>query len=70
MSVKAYRDLNPTARSQVDRAKTAAQSKNFEYAITLLMATLKGTGNAITPVACPPSSAAPGLEATQVPVSD
>jgi tetratricopeptide (TPR) repeat protein len=41
MSVKTYRDLNPTARSQVDRAKTAAQSKNFDYAVTLLMATLK-----------------------------
>ena len=41
MSVKAYRELNPTARSQVDRAKTAAQSKNYDYAITLLMATLK-----------------------------
>lgn len=41
MSVKAYRDLNPTARSQVDRAKTAAQSKNYDYAITLLIATVK-----------------------------
>jgi len=41
MSVRTYRELNPTARSQVDRAKTAAQSKNYDYAITLLMATLK-----------------------------
>ncbi|HEX4140135.1 MAG TPA: hypothetical protein VHY09_07285 [Candidatus Methylacidiphilales bacterium] len=41
MSVKAYRELNPTGRSQVDRAKTAAQSKNYDYAITLLIATLK-----------------------------
>ncbi len=41
MSVKSYRELNPTGRSQVDRAKTAAQSKNYDYAITLLMATLK-----------------------------
>ena len=41
MSVKTYRELNPTARSQVDRAKTAAQSKNYDYAITLLIATLK-----------------------------
>jgi tetratricopeptide (TPR) repeat protein len=41
MSLKAYRDLNPTARSQVDRAKTAAQSKNYDYAVTLLLATLK-----------------------------
>jgi tetratricopeptide (TPR) repeat protein len=41
MSVKTYRDLNPTGRSQVDRAKTAAQSKNYDYAIALLQATLK-----------------------------
>jgi tetratricopeptide (TPR) repeat protein len=41
MSVKTYRELNPTTRSQVDRAKTAAQSKNYDYAITLLLATLK-----------------------------
>ena len=41
MSVKTYRELNPTAKSQVDRAKTAAQSKNYDYAITLLQATLK-----------------------------
>jgi tetratricopeptide (TPR) repeat protein len=41
MSVKTYRDLNPTARSQVDRAKTAIQSKNYDYGITLLLSVLK-----------------------------
>jgi tetratricopeptide (TPR) repeat protein len=41
MSLKAERDLNPTSRNQVNRAKTAAQSKNYDYAITLLQATLK-----------------------------
>src|ERR1700722_5654979 len=41
MSLKTERDLNPTNRNQVNRAKTAAQSKNYDYAITLLQATLK-----------------------------
>jgi tetratricopeptide (TPR) repeat protein len=41
MSLKAERELNPTGRNQVNRAKTAAQSKNYDYAITLLQATLK-----------------------------
>jgi len=41
MSLKSERDLNPTSRNQVNRAKTAAQSKNYDYAITLLQATLK-----------------------------
>jgi tetratricopeptide (TPR) repeat protein len=41
MSLKTERDLNPTSRNQVNRAKTAIQSKNFDYAITLLQATLK-----------------------------
>lgn len=41
MSVKTYRELNPTARSQVDRAKTAAQSKNFDYCVTLMQTVLK-----------------------------
>lgn len=41
MSVKTYRELNPTARSQIDRAKTAAQSKNFDYCITLMQGVLK-----------------------------
>ena len=41
MSLKAERDLNPTGRNQVNRAKTAAQSKNYDYAISLLQAMLK-----------------------------
>jgi tetratricopeptide (TPR) repeat protein len=41
MSLKSERDLNPTSRNQVNRAKTAAQSKNYDYAITLLQATLR-----------------------------
>ena len=41
MSLKVERDLNPTSRSQVERAKTAIQSKNFDYAIALLQAVLK-----------------------------
>jgi tetratricopeptide (TPR) repeat protein len=41
MSLKAERDLNPTSRNQVNRAKTASQSKNYDYAITLLQAVLK-----------------------------
>jgi len=41
MSVKTLRELNPTSRSQVERAKTAIQSKNYDYAITLLQAVLK-----------------------------
>jgi tetratricopeptide (TPR) repeat protein len=41
MSLKSERELNPTGRNQVARAKTAIQSKNFDYAITLLQATLK-----------------------------
>jgi tetratricopeptide (TPR) repeat protein len=41
MSLKAERDLNPTSRDQVKRAKTAAQSQNYDYAITLLQAALK-----------------------------
>ena len=41
MSLKGERDLNPTSRNQVNRAKTAAQSKNYDYAITLMQATLK-----------------------------
>jgi tetratricopeptide (TPR) repeat protein len=41
MSLKTERELNPTSRNQVSRAKTAAQSKNYDYAITLLQATLK-----------------------------
>jgi len=41
MSLKSERELNPTSKNQVNRAKTAVQSKNFDYAITLLQATLK-----------------------------
>jgi len=33
--------LNPTSRNQLARAKTAAQSGNFDYAITLLQSLLK-----------------------------
>jgi tetratricopeptide (TPR) repeat protein len=41
MSLKKLRDLNPTSRDQVARAKTAIQSKNHDYAISLLQAVLK-----------------------------
>ncbi len=41
MSLKLERDLNPTSRNQVSRAKAAAQSKNYDYAITLMQAVLK-----------------------------
>jgi tetratricopeptide (TPR) repeat protein len=41
MSLKEERDLNPTSRNQVNRAKTAAQSKNYDYAITLMQAVMK-----------------------------
>src|SRR5471032_2414342 len=41
MSLKVERDLNPTSRNQVNRAKEAAQSKNYDYAITLLQTTLR-----------------------------
>lgn len=41
MSLKTERDLNPTGRNQLARAKTAAQSKNYDYAITLLQTLLK-----------------------------
>jgi tetratricopeptide (TPR) repeat protein len=41
MSLKLERDLNPTSRNQVNRAKAAAESKNYDYAITLMQAVLK-----------------------------
>ena len=41
MSLKLERDLNPTSRSQFSRAKLAAQSKNSDYAISLIQAVLK-----------------------------
>src|ERR1700677_259805 len=41
MSLKLERDLNPTNRVPVNRAKAAEQSKNYDYAIALLQAVLK-----------------------------
>ena len=41
MSLKQERDLNATSRNQVNRAKLAAQSKNYDYAISLMMAVLR-----------------------------
>ena len=41
MSLKREGDLNPTSKSTLSRAKSAAQSKNYEYAITLLQSILK-----------------------------
>lgn len=41
MSLKQESDLNANARSLFTRAKQAAQSKNFDYAISLLQAALK-----------------------------
>jgi tetratricopeptide (TPR) repeat protein len=41
MSLKEERDLNPTSRDQVKRAQAAAQSKNFDYAVSLMQAVLK-----------------------------
>ncbi len=41
MSLKSERDLSPTSRSQVSKAKLAEQSKNYDYAISLLQAVLK-----------------------------
>jgi tetratricopeptide (TPR) repeat protein len=41
MSLKVERDLNPTNRDRVNRAKAAAQSKNYDYAISLMQAALK-----------------------------
>jgi len=41
MSLKAERDINANARNQLNRAKTAAQAKNYDYAITLLQAVCK-----------------------------
>ena len=40
MSLKTERDLTPTARNNVNRAKTAIQAKNIDYAISLLQAAL------------------------------
>jgi len=41
MSLKSERDLNQTSRGQVNRAKQALQSNNFDYAISLMQAVLK-----------------------------
>jgi hypothetical protein len=41
MSLKSERELNPTSRNQYSRAKDAALSKNYDYAINLLQAALK-----------------------------
>lgn len=41
MSLKSERDLNQTNRNQYSRAKLAAQSKNYDYAITLVQTVLK-----------------------------
>ena len=40
MSLKSERDLNQTQRGVVARAKAAEQSKNYDYAITLLQSVL------------------------------
>jgi len=41
MSLKLERELNPTNRDRVARAKAAAQTKNYDYAINLLQSVLK-----------------------------
>jgi tetratricopeptide (TPR) repeat protein len=41
MSLKSERDLNPTLKGIVARAKAAEQSKNYDYAINLLQSALK-----------------------------
>jgi tetratricopeptide (TPR) repeat protein len=41
MSLKTERDLGPKAKDLVSRAKAATQSKNYDYAISLLQAVLK-----------------------------
>jgi tetratricopeptide (TPR) repeat protein len=41
MSLKSERELNPSSRSQVARAKAAIQSQNFDYAVTLFQSVLK-----------------------------
>ena len=40
MSLKTERELNPTSRNQYSRAKDAAVSKNYDYAINLLQTVL------------------------------
>src|SRR5271170_1216908 len=41
MSLKSENELNPTSRNQVNRARQAEQSKNYDYAIALMQAVLK-----------------------------
>ncbi len=41
MSLKGERDLSPTGRNQYNRAKAAAQAKNYDYAIALTKEVLK-----------------------------
>ena len=41
MSLKTERELNPTSRNQYSRAKDAAVTKNYDYAINLLQTVLK-----------------------------
>jgi tetratricopeptide (TPR) repeat protein len=41
MSLKLERELNATGRNQLNRAKAAAQSKNYDYSIVLLQEILK-----------------------------
>jgi tetratricopeptide (TPR) repeat protein len=41
MSLKTDRELNPTSRNQYSRAKEAATTKNYDYAINLLQAVLR-----------------------------
>jgi len=41
MSLKSERELSPSNREMVNRSKSAAQSKNYDYAISLLQNVLK-----------------------------
>jgi tetratricopeptide (TPR) repeat protein len=41
MSLKTERELNPTSRNQYSRAKDAAGSKNYDYAINLIQTVLR-----------------------------
>ena len=41
MSLKSERELSPEKKSLYTRAKAAAQSKNYDYAINLMQALLK-----------------------------
>ena len=41
MSLTKFSELNPNSRSQVERARAAAQSKNYDYAVTLMTNVLR-----------------------------